>query len=76
MVAKLTRERKIEFKTAQMAGVAKRMQWIIFEEAFLKKFLLQKQEEIYREGVYTIDEVLTPEERRTRWKKQQTEREA
>ena len=58
-----------------MAGAAKRMQWLIFEKAFLKRFLLQKYEEIYKEGIYTVDEVLTPEERKERWLKQQAERE-
>ena len=67
---------KIEFKTAQMAGAAKRMQWLMFEEKFIKKFLLQKHEEIYKEGVYAVDEVLTQEERKERWFRQQEEREA
>ena len=31
---------RIEYKTAQMAGAAKRMQWLMFEERFLKRFLL------------------------------------
>ena len=59
-----------------MAGAAKRMQWLMFEEKFIKKFILQKHEEIYKEGIYAVGEVLTPEESKERWFRQQVEREA
>ena len=60
---------KIKFSTTYIVGAAERMKWLIFEEEFLKKFLMQKSDDIYKDETYIVDKVLTPEERRERWKK-------
>ena len=65
---------KEEWETKPMEnGIG--MMWLIFTDPFVQKYLWRKSEKANKEGIFTLDEVLTPAQRQETWERLERERE-
>ena len=74
IAAKLVRQGHNKIQDTIYGGRVKSIKWLIFEEEFLKRFIMQRSEDISKQDIYIVNEVLTPKERREKWEKKQKDR--